>query len=360
MYQVPISNSQFNQIRNNNIEYFKEIIRPNKLLEKYKITDEIQNLVITTRNNIKKILNKEDNRLMFIVGPCSIHNIDEAKEYAINLKKIADKVKDKILIIMRVYFEKPRTTIGWKGLINDPDLNDTFDINKGLSLARELLIYINGIGLPCGYEILDTITPQYICDLISWGAIGARTTESQIHRELVSGLSMPVGFKNGTEGTINLAIDGLISASFPHCFMGITDIGEPAICKTKGNKNCHIILRGGKNGPNYYSNDIEKTTTLLLNKNLVSNIMVDCSHGNSKKIFSNQLLVLEDVINQILVYKSKSKKIPIIGVMIESNINEGNQKLISKKLLKKGISITDACISLETTKDIILKSYNLL
>ena len=203
------------------------------------------------RIDINNIINKKDNRKIFVVGPCSIHNIDEAKEYALKLKKIADMVKDKILIIMRVYFEKPRTTVGWKGLINDPYLDESYDINKGLELARDLLLFINNIGLPCGYEILDTITPQYICDLISWGAIGARTTESQVHRQLVSGLSMAVGFKNGTGGTISLATDAIKSASYSHCFMGITDNGDPAICKTKGNNNCHIILRGGNDGPNF-------------------------------------------------------------------------------------------------------------
>ena len=231
MYQS--SNIVMKELRNKNIDYFKEIIKPNLLLDKYKITENIENFVISSRNSIKKILNKEDDRMIFLIGPCSIHNIAEAKEYALDLKKLSDQVKDKIFIIMRVYFEKPRTTIGWKGLINDPDLDNTFDINKGLEMARELLLFINSIELPCGCEILDTISPQYISDLISWGAIGARTTESQVHRELVSGLSMPVGFKNGTGGSINLAIDALISSSYPHCFMGITDMVDLQYVKQK-------------------------------------------------------------------------------------------------------------------------------
>ena len=359
MYQS--SNIVMKELRNKNIDYFKEIIKPNLLLDKYKITENIENFVISSRNSIKKILNKEDDRMIFLIGPCSIHNIAEAKEYALDLKKLSDQVKDKIFIIMRVYFEKPRTTIGWKGLINDPDLDNTFDINKGLEMARELLLFINSIELPCGCEILDTISPQYISDLISWGAIGARTTESQVHRELVSGLSMPVGFKNGTGGSINLAIDALISSSYPHCFMGITDNGGPAICKTKGNKDCHIILRGGKNGPNYYSSDIEKTKSLLLEKNIKPNIMIDCSHGNSNKIFSNQKIVLENIIDQVIEYKKISIcDNPIIGIMLESNLEEGNQKLTNKDSLKKGISITDACISMESTYNLVINSYKLL
>ncbi len=345
-------------LRNTRIEYFKEIVKPNKLKEKLPITKNIENMVINTRKEITNILQKKNNKIILVVGPCSIHNINEAKEYAIKLKEISDLVKDKFLIIMRVYFEKPRTTVGWKGLINDPNLDGSYDINKGLTMARELLLFINSIGLPCGYEILDTITPQYIADLISWGAIGARTTESQVHRQLVSGLSMPVGFKNGTGGTISLATDAIISSSFPHCFMGITDEGDPAICKTKGNENCHIILRGSTNSTNYDKNSIDTTLKELLRKKLQPNIMIDCSHGNSKKIHTNQPIVFDDIINQITDYLLSNS--PIIGAMIESNINEGNQKLVDYNNLKKGVSITDACISIKTTKEIILKAYEKL
>ena len=346
-------NFENDKLRNTRIEYFKEIVKPDELRNEYKITEKIEDFVIKSRNDINNIINRKDNRKLFIVGPCSIHDIDEAKEYAIKLKKIAEMVKDKILIVMRVYFEKPRTTVGWKGLINDPNLDESYDINKGLEIARELLLFINNIGLPCGYEILDTITPQYICDLISWGAIGARTTESQVHRQLVSGLSMAVGFKNGTGGTISLATDAIKSASYSHCFMGITDTGDPAICKTKGNKDCHIILRGGKDGPNFDKYNIEKTALSLRNNELQENIMVDCSHGNSNKIYQNQPIILNNIIEQI----NENKDTPIIGVMIESNLNEGNQKLNNSSKLKKGISITDACINIETTEEIILEAY---
>ena len=345
----------FDEIKNTRIDCFESIVRPDELLDKLPITSKIQNLVIKTREDISNILKNTDERLLFIVGPCSIHNVEEAKEYAEKLKELSDKVSDKILIVMRVYFEKPRTTVGWKGLINDPDLDGTFNVNKGLILARELLLYINKIGLPCGYEILDTITPQYICDLISWGAIGARTTESQVHRQLVSGLSMPVGFKNGTGGTITLASDAIMSAKYPHCFMGITDQGEPAICKTKGNTDCHIILRGGTDGPNYYKENITSTEELLEKSGTKAKIMIDCSHGNSQKIHTNQPKVLDNVISQ----KLEGNK-SIFGVMIESNLNEGNQKLLPEVPLKRGISITDACINFETTESIILNTYNKL
>jgi len=343
---------EFDQIKDANIESFQQLISPKNLLDEYPITEKIHNLVIKTRKTISDIINRIDDRQIFIVGPCSIHDVDDAKEYARELKKIADSVSDKILVIMRVYFEKPRTTVGWKGLINDPDLDNSYDVNKGLKKARELLLYINDLGLPCGYEVLDTITPQYICDLISWGAIGARTTESQVHRELVSGLSMPVGFKNGTGGTISIAADAIISSRFPHCFMGITDNGQSAICKTKGNLGSHIILRGGASGPNYSNYHIKDTETILRERNLDPRIIVDCSHGNSQKKYTNQPIVLEDIIEQV-INGNKS----IIGIMLESNLNEGSQKLITKESLKAGISITDACISIDTTTDIINKAY---
>ena len=349
-------------ITNTRITSFEKLITPENLITKLSITPKIENLIKTTRKEIKDILQKTDNRLLFIVGPCSIHNIEEAKEYAIKLKLIADKVKDRILIVMRVYFEKPRTTVGWKGLINDPNLNKTYDVNKGLHQARELLLYINNLGLTCGYEVLDTITPQYICDLISWSAVGARTTESQVHRQLVSGLSMPVGFKNGTGGTITMASDAIKSAAFKHCFMGITNKGEPAIYKTSGNKDCHIILRGGATGPNYYEECIKKTTDVLKTNGLIDNIMVDCSHDNSQKQFQNQSLVLNDVIQQIINPYHSNIPPSIIGVMLESNINEGRQALDNKntKNLKYGVSITDGCINIETTEQIITQAYTKL
>lgn len=346
----------FNCLKNTRIDFFEKLIIPTELIKRIPISCSNNRLVLQTRHAIEQIISKKDHRMLFVVGPCSIHNVEEAKEYAHELKKIADIVSDRILIVMRVYFEKPRTTIGWKGLINDPDLNNSFDVNKGLWTARELLNDINELGLPCGYEVLDTITPQYISDMISWGAIGARTSESQIHRQLVSGLSMPIGFKNGTSGDIKVAADAIVSASFPHCFMGITDAGEPAICKTKGHPFCHIILRGGNMGPNYEASHIQATRQKLIKISGKASIMVDCSHGNSKKIHCNQPIVLENIIQQRV-----SGNTDIIGIMLESNINEGKQKLKENgTTLKRGVSITDACIDINTTREVILSAYRAL
>ena len=258
------------------------------------------------------------------------------------------KYKDDLCIIMRVYFEKPRTTIGWKGLINDPDLDGSFNVNKGLSIGRQLLLDINKMGIPCAVEFLDTISPQYIADLVTWGAIGARTTESQIHRQLASGLSMPIGFKNGTGGSTDIAVDAVISAKSSHVFLGVTDTGKAAIVHTTGNKDSHVILRGGKDGPNYENHHITQLGDLLNRKKLIDSIVVDCSHGNSRKIHTNQILVAENLANQISNNENK-----IVGCMIESNIKEGNQKLIDPNNLEYGKSITDACVNLETTDKIL-------
>lgn len=343
---------KFMSLNDNNIFEFRTLVKPDYLRDEYKISENTMHLVLKTRQDISNILDGKDNRMLFIVGPCSIHNIEDAKKYGNELKKIADKVKDKILIVMRVYFEKPRTTVGWKGLINDPHLDNSYDVNHGLRLARALLLYLNNIGMPCGYEVLDTITPQYIADLISWGAIGARTVESQVHRQLVSGLSMPVGFKNSTNGCTKVACEAITSASYPHCFMGITDKGEPAICQTKGNNNCHIILRGGKT-PNYDFVSVEKTIKEMGQFKIKQNIMIDCSHGNSQKDYRNQSSVFMNVINQRVAGTNE-----IIGIMLESNLKEGSQEL--KPELIEGISITDSCISIQETEDIIMKAYNML
>lgn len=336
-------------MENSNIESFQPLINPKTLKLVYPRSKKVETLVKNTREEISKILSGNSNKKLFIVGPCSIHNVEEAYSYARNLKILLNEVKDKILIVMRVYFEKPRTTIGWKGLINDPDLNNTFQVNKGLAMARKLLMDINELGVPCGYEVLDTITPQYIADLMSWGAIGARTTESQVHRQMVSGLSMPVGFKNGTSGDMVVARDAVMSAAYPHCFMGITDEGVPAICNTRGNPYCHVILRGGKNGPNYSYENIKKMENLLREKEIKPAIMIDCSHGNSNKNFENQKKVLGETINSMQDNKN------VIGVMIESNIIEGKQTLDPNNVdeLKYGISITDSCISIQETFDLI-------
>jgi len=332
---------------NVNIQLFTKLDPPKALKERLPPSSQTINLIRKTRQEIKNILDGKDKRLLCIVGPCSIHNIEEALEYGKKLKKIASKVNNKLLIVMRVYFEKPRTTIGWKGLINDPNLDGSCHVNYGLFLARRLLLDLNQLGLPCGYEMLDTITPQYISDLISWSAIGARTTESQVHRQLVSGVSMPVGFKNGTGGSKKLAADAVLSAQYPHCFMGITNDGQAAICWTLGNHHCHIILRGGSKGPNYSSDDIEEAKELLRKNKVPQNIMIDCSHGNSWKDYRNQPKVLREIIKQ--------NRKNIIGFMLESNLKEGNQKLIPGIKPAYGISITDSCMSIETTEELLME-----
>ena len=326
-----------------NIESISSMMTPKELIDLYPLTK--KKFIYDSRETIRNIIDKRDNRKIVVVGPCSIHNIDEAKEYAINLKKIQQQVSDRIFIIMRVYFEKPRTTIGWKGLINDPDLNGTCNVNKGLKLARNLLTYLAELEIPAGCEFLDTFIPQYISDLISWGAIGARTTESQNHRQLSSGLSMPIGFKNGTSGTIDIAIDAIKSAKHKHNFYGIDKIGNPCTLQTKGNSHCHIILRGGKSRPNYYLDDVNALTN-------VAPIMIDCSHDNSKKDYKNQETVLQYCLSHYLRVSN------VFGFMLESNINEGKQSNLPNCNLKYGISITDSCINLETTKRLITRLYD--
>jgi 3-deoxy-7-phosphoheptulonate synthase len=340
------------KLENSRIDYFEKLTIPEILKGEIPITDTVKNNVKEYREIISNILQGKDKRLIMIVGPCSIHNIDEAKIYGNMLKQLSNQVEDKIFIIMRVYFEKPRTTNGWKGLINDPDLDESFQVNKGIRLARDLLLYLNKIGLPCAYEILDTITPQYISDLISWGAIGARTTESQVHRQIVSGLSMPVGFKNGTGGSIDIALDGIVSSKNPHCFMGITNLGEPSVCRTKGNPDTHIILRGGKDGPNYYEKNLDKLEEDIEVRSLNIGYIVDCSHGNSRKDYLNQPKVLDYLIKQRTSGRNK-----LVGIMLESNINEGKQNLNKKGELKYGVSITDSCLSFQQTEQIIVKAY---
>jgi len=321
------------------------LISPAVLAYYLPITEQVATVVHNARAEADAIINRTDDRLLAIVGPCSIHDPAAALEYAELLKSEADRLKDDLCIIMRVYFEKPRTTVGWKGLINDPKLDDSFDINQGLRVARKLLIDLANMGIASGTEFLDTISPQYIADLIAWGAIGARTTESQIHRELASGLSMPVGFKNGTGGSIQLALDAILSASRPHHFLSVTKQGVSAIVSTTGNQSCHLILRGGKTGPNYDEESIAAVETMLTEQNLPLSVMVDCSHGNSNKDFRNQPLVAKALANQIAAGSRT-----ITSVMIESNLVEGNQKLnpdLSK--LTRGQSVTDACINWNDT-----------
>ena len=340
------------EINNTNITSFKEILTPNELINEYPANEEIKEFIKITRKEIINILNNKDNRKLLIVGPCSIHNIEEAKKYADMLKILNGKVSDKIKIVMRVYFEKPRTITGWKGLINDPDLDESYNIDKGLRSARDLLLYLAKNEIPAAYEMLDTFTPQYIADLISWSAVGARTTESQVHRQLVSGLSMPVGFKNSTNGDCKVALDAIKSAEHKHCFYGITYDGKASMISTKGNKNSHIILRGSNIKPNYYKEDIEELEKLKKKNDSSTKIIIDCSHGNSQKDYKKQSLVIDYIIEHHLNNKN------IIGYMLESNIKEGNQKIDEKDKLKYGVSITDSCISFEETIKLVIKLYD--
>jgi 3-deoxy-7-phosphoheptulonate synthase len=329
------------------INSIKPVISPAVITEEIRITDKAAETTAVTRNEIHNILHGEDDRLIVISGPCSIHDIDAAKEYAGRLKALKEKHAEDLLIIMRVYFEKPRTTVGWKGLINDPDLDDSYNINRGLHLARQLLLDLNEMGIPAATEYLDLITPQYVTDLISWGAIGARTTESQVHRELSSGLSCPVGFKNGTLGTTKIAVDAIGAAIRPHNFLSVTKEGNAAIFSTAGNPDTHIILRGGKE-PNFDAESIDKVSKELEAANLPATIMVDLSHANSKKQHDVQVDVANNVAEQIA---NGDKR--IIGTMIESHLVAGRQDVKPDQELVYGQSITDACLGWEKTVELI-------
>ncbi len=331
------------------IDEIRQLLPPSLLLSELPILESSAQLINSTRSNIDNILNGLNDKLLVVVGPCSIHDRKAALEYAGHVKNWISTYADDLLIVMRVYFEKPRTTVGWKGLINDPNLDNSFDINNGLKIARSLLSEINELGVPAGTEFLDAISPQYYADLISWGAIGARTTESQIHRELASGLSMPIGFKNGTGGSIKIAVDGIKAASQPHHFLSVTKQGVSGIVKTRGNKSCHIILRGSSNGPNCDSDSVNETSKLLKDNDLPGQLMVDCSHGNSLKDYKKQVSVAENLSEQI----SNGSK-DVASVMIESNLVEGNQKISSNLSdLVYGQSVTDSCVGLEDTEKIL-------
>ncbi len=333
-------------VENINIDSQDVLMTPEHLKSALPISDKASSVISESRQVIQNILAGKDNRVFVVVGPCSIHDTEAAIEYAKRLKNLADKLKDQIYIVMRVYFEKPRTTVGWKGLINDPHLNNAFEIEEGLHIGRKLLLDIAEIGLPTSTEALDPISPQYMQDLISWSAIGARTTESQTHREMASGVSSPVGFKNGTDGGLTVAINALLSVSNPHSFLGINNQGQVAIVKTTGNQYGHIVLRGGSNGPNYDSVNVKLCEQALEKAGLSKNIMIDCSHANSSKDHHRQPLVLDDVASQIAEGNTS-----IIGLMIESNLSEGNQKIPDNiEELKYGVSVTDACIDWETTE----------
>ena len=318
-----------------------DVITPNNVISEYPLTDEISKLVYGTRNEASQILHGKDDRVLVVCGPCSIHDPQSAMEYARLLKGARDSLSADLLIIMRVYFEKPRTTVGWKGLINDPDINESYDVNKGLMLARKILRDITALGLPIGTEFLDPISPQYVADLVSWGAIGARTAESQSHRELASGLSCPIGIKNGTTGALKPAIDGIQAANHPHVFFSNTKDGRVSIYKTSGNSDAHIILRGGKE-PNFSSDSIQQTLTALTEADVNDSIMVDASHGNSQKQFKKQIDVVENLAAQIAEGNNSLR-----GLMLESHLVEGNQSITDN--LVYGQSITDACMNWDDT-----------
>lgn len=325
----------------------KELLPPVAVLEKFPATESASSTTFRSREAISNILKGDDDRLLVIIGPCSIHDPEAAIEYGKRLKVLRDELGDRLEVVMRVYFEKPRTTVGWKGLINDPYLNDTFKINDGLRMGRKLLLDLTDMGMPTASEFLDMITPQYVADLISWGAIGARTTESQVHRELASGISCPVGFKNGTDGNIKIASDAIRSASASHHFLSVTKYGHSAIIETAGNPDCHIILRGGKE-PNYSADHVGAIKQELEASGLPQKVMIDFSHANSSKQYQRQMVVAEDVAGQI-----SGGEDAIFGVMIESHLVEGRQDLVAGETLTYGQSITDACIGWDDTEKVL-------
>ncbi len=340
-------NSLNRQVDDVRIRDIFELAPPSHLLREFKPGDSVEQLVYDTRRDIHKVLHGADDRLIVIVGPCSIHDKRSAIEYATRLKKLRDELAHDLVVVMRVYFEKPRTTVGWKGLINDPLLDGSFKINEGLRLARELLLEINELGVPAATEFLDTLTPQYYADLISWGAIGARTTESQVHRQLASGMSCPMGFKNGTDGNIKIAVDAIKAAAAPHFFLSVTKGGHSAIISTNGNEDCHVILRGGK-APNYDAASVQASASELAKAALPQRIMIDFSHANSSKQHEKQIEVSADVGRQMAAGDER-----IFGVMIESHLNGGRQDLTPGKALEYGVSITDACIDWAATEGVL-------
>ncbi|MBB1425844.1 3-deoxy-7-phosphoheptulonate synthase AroG [Shewanella sp. SG44-2] len=329
------------------IDEIKELLPPIAILERFPATEHASSTVFNARNSIHQILARKDDRLLVVIGPCSIHDPVAALEYGQRLVKLREQYKNQLEIVMRVYFEKPRTTVGWKGLINDPYMDNSFQLNDGLRTARKLLVDLNDSGMPTAGEFLDMITPQYVADMMCWGAIGARTTESQVHRELSSGLSCPVGFKNGTDGTIKVAIDAIGAASAPHHFLSVTKFGHSAIVSTKGNPDCHIILRGGR-APNYSVEHVSDIAKQLAKSGLTDNIMIDFSHANSSKDYKKQMLVADDVGGQI-----SQGNHAIFGVMVESHLVEGRQDLIEGSELCYGQSVTDACIGWDDTESLL-------
>ena len=343
----PLTTHDTTRIDDLRIKAVRPLITPALLQEWQPAPDAAQTLVESSRVAISRVLHGQDDRLIVVVGPCSIHDHDQAMEYARLLKKQADALAQDLLIVMRVYFEKPRTTVGWKGYINDPHLDGSFAINEGLERARALLLDVLALGLPVGTEFLDLLSPQFISDLVSWGAIGARTTESQSHRQLASGLSCPVGFKNGTDGGVKVAADAIQAAQAPHAFMGMTKMGQAAIFETRGNHDCHVILRGGK-APNYGAADVQAACALLEKAGQRPQVMIDLSHANSSKQHRRQIDVAQDVAQQIAAGDAR-----ITGVMIESHLQEGRQDIVDGQPLTPGVSVTDACISFAQTVPVL-------
>ena len=333
---------------NTRIRSIRAVSTPAEVQAELPLSEAAAQTVVDTRREVQDVIAGRDPRLLVVVGPCSIHDTEAALEYAGRLKSLREQVKKNLLVVMRVYFEKPRTTVGWKGLINDPDLNDGYDIDRGLRVGRKLLLDLNEMGIPAGVEYLDILTPQYLSDLVSWGAIGARTTESQLHREMASGLSCPVGFKNGTDGSVKVAVDACLSARSPHRFLSLTNSGQVSIFETAGNEDCHIILRGGSSGTNYDAASVEAASAAMSKAGLKPQIMIDFSHANSSKQHRRQVLVGQDVGAQIAAGDTR-----IIGVMIESHLVEGRQDIGPRDKMVYGQSVTDACIHWDDSVELI-------
>jgi 3-deoxy-7-phosphoheptulonate synthase len=333
---------------NTRIRSVRAVSTPAQVQAELPLSEAAAQTVLQTRREVQDILAGRDERLLVVVGPCSIHDPQAALEYAGRLKTLREQLKKNLLIVMRVYFEKPRTTVGWKGLINDPDLNDGYDIDRGLRVGRKLLLDLNEMGIPAGVEFLDILTPQYLADLVSWGAIGARTTESQLHREMASGLSCPVGFKNGTDGSVKVAVDACLSARSPHRFLSMTQNGQVSIFETAGNEDCHIILRGGSSGTNYDAASVEAASAAMVKAGLQPQIMVDFSHANSSKQHKRQIVVGQDVGGQIANGEKR-----VIGVMIESHLVEGRQDIGPREKMVYGQSVTDACIHWDDSVEVL-------
>jgi 3-deoxy-7-phosphoheptulonate synthase len=345
------------QIHDLNIQSIEPLPTPVEFIEKFPITPQVAQLVADGREEIARILRGEGDRLLVIAGPCSIHDVESGLEYATRLKKLADAVQDRILVVMRVYFEKPRTTVGWKGLIYDPHLNGSFDITTGLGMAREFLLRVSDLGLLSAIEFVDPITPQYVADLISWAAIGARTAESQTHRQMASGLSMPVGLKNGTGGSVQLAVDGVVAAQAKQAFLGVDANGRASTVVTKGNPDCHIVLRGGSRGPNYDADSVADAVDRLQRAGVSTQLVVDCSHANCGRDYTKERVAFFDVLDQRTSGNSN-----LVGVMLESHLNEGNQRLDESNpgSLSYGVSITDPCINWEETVELLTSAHQKL